>query len=250
MSRSAAAWLAPVALAVASCRGPQGAPQIPTVTVFAAASMGGVMDEIVDKFEAGHDAEVVVSYGGSAALARQILAGAEPGIFVSANLHWADEVSTSRTVARRENRLGNGLVLVVPSTGAADVKTVDDLTGDRVRQIAMGDPDSVPAGTYAREALKNLGLWDALANKLVRAYDVRQALLYVERAEVDAGVVYSTDATASDKVRVVASLDDALSSPVRYAFILFEPTDDVSTAFFDYLMSSDALRVFNKAGFR
>ena len=238
-----------IAFTAISCGRPDDAAADRRVTVFAAASLVPALDGIVADFEARNDIDVTVSYAASATLAQQIIAGADAGVFISASLEWADEVAQSVDVVRREDALGNGLVLVAPKSNRAEISTPYDLVTDSVERIAIGEPESVPAGQYAREALVALELWDALQQKLVYTMDVRQALLYAERAEVDAAIVYSTDAADSEGVVTVARLDDALERSVRYAIVLVQPDRDTAAVFFSYLLSAEAATRFEAAGF-
>jgi molybdate transport system substrate-binding protein len=248
MARAGAVLLAAAMLGACSAPGP--APR--EVTVYAAASLVTALDGIAATYEAAHGGRVNLNYAASATLAQQILTGADADIYISASLEWADEVAGSRPVLERRDALGNGLVLVVPASNPAQLSAPQDLAAGRVERVAMGDPESVPAGTYARDALIALDLWDSVQPKAVYTMDVRQALLYAERAEVDAAIVYSTDSEASTDVRAIATLDDALTQPVRYAFVLLDRTPRRSGAaeFFDYLMSDEAMSKFEAAGFK
>lgn len=224
----------------------------PTVTVFAAASTVTALDEIARDFEGEHDAKVILNLAGSATLAQQIAQGAAADVFISADPRWVDDLDQRGLVARRTSFLGNGLVLVVPERGPSKVASVADLAKASVERVAIGDPASVPAGAYARQALEHLGLWNAVAPKAVRATDVRQTLLYVEGGEVDAGIVYSSDAATSTRVRVVQSLDADLAAPIRYAVALLKDSagKPAAESFYAFLDSEAALGQFEAAGFR
>ena len=178
------------------------------VTVFAAASTMEAMGRALESFEESTGIEVVASYASSATLARQIEAGADAGIFLCAHADWVGYLEARNLIARRCDYLSNSLVLVVPSDGDVAVAALDDLASPAVERIAIGDPESVPAGMYAAEALVRSGLWERVHSKIVPSTDVRLALLYVERGEAEAGIVYATDARITERVRVVASLDD------------------------------------------
>ncbi len=221
------------------------------VTAFAAASLVTALDAIVKDFESATGAEVTVSYAASAMLAQQIASGADADVFISASLEWADEVANTNAILRREDVLGNSLVLVAPKENPAKITTPQDLASDRVKRIAIGEPESVPAGKYAREALTSLEIWDVVQPKMVYTMDVRQALLYAERGEVDAAVVYSTDAAEGHDIVTIARLDDALAAPVRYALVLLEstPPNETAAAFFAHLLSDEAAARFTAAGF-
>lgn len=247
----AAALAAVSAVLLGACSSKDSAERPRAVVVFAAASLVTALDGIVADFEADSGAEITVSYAASATLAQQIISGAQADIFLSASLEWADEVARRVTVGRREDALGNGLVLVTPTRNPARVANANDLASVGIARIAIGEPESVPAGKYAREALTTLGLWDVVQPKIVYTMDVRQALLYAERGEVDAAIVYATDAAGSSRVAVVAALDEALEHPVRYSLVLLDSrrTDDDAGRFFQYLFSPEAEARFMNAGF-
>ncbi len=147
--------------------------------------------------------------------------------------------------------LGNRLVLVVPADSKIDVKKPEDLLAADIHHLALGEPQSVPAGIYAKQALTKLGLWDRLKTKVVSAEDVRQALTYVETGSAEAGIVYATDAAIGKKVKVVAEIPEDLTGPVRYPLVLLKAGEGRAAAqsFYRYLSSPAAAKVFQKYGF-
>ncbi len=221
------------------------------VIVFAASSAVTGLGQLAAQFETEHKVRVLVSYGSSAALAQQIQNGAPADVFISADPAWAATLEGDGRVARRVDFLGNSLVLVVSATTADTVKRPEDLTSDAVKRLAIGDPASVPAGKFAKEALEALGLWDRVKAKVAPAMDARHALMYVERGEAEAGIVYATDAKNSRAVRVVAALDGSLKSPIRYTLVLVKRDGASAKAeeCFDFLLSDEAMRGFEAAGF-
>jgi molybdate transport system substrate-binding protein len=221
------------------------------VTVLAAASTTNALDEIKAKFAGQSDAEVRISYAASSALAQQIARGAEADLFLSADAKWADHVESNAAVAKRRDLLGNRLVIVVPADSKLDLKEPDDLRSAEVQHLALADPEAVPAGRYAKRALTELHLWDGLKGKVAAAEDVRHALTYVETGAAEAGIVYATDAAVSKKVKVVFSIPADLTGPVCYPLLLLRPPADnpAAAAFYDYLGSPEAKRVFEKYGF-
>lgn len=258
--RTRAVWIAATLLA-AGCSPPPADPaQTPAaapaaevraeVVVFAAASMVVALDPIAEAYQAETGTVLTISYASSSALAQQIENGAPAEIYVSADPAWADTLEANGYAAQRVDFLGNSLVLVVPAAAGDGVTKPADLTGDTVKHLAIGDPDSVPAGKYAKEALETLGLWEALQPKLVPGMDVRQALLYVERGEAEAGIVYATDAKGSAAVHAVAVLDEHLRAPVKYALVLtaLGAQDPNAVDLFEYLQA-DATAQFEAAGF-
>jgi molybdate transport system substrate-binding protein len=246
--------------ALAGCGAPSSeekdaGPQKPTggnmVTVFAAASATNALDEIKAAFTKCAGAEVRTNYAASSVLAQQIENGADADLFISADSRWADDVEGKVPVAKRRDLLGNRLVIVVPSDSKIELAKPEDLLSDEVRHIALGDPDAVPAGTYARQALTKLGIWEKLKRKVAPAEDVRHALTYVEKGAAEAGIVYATDAAVSKKVRVAVEVPANLTGPVRYPLVLLEhePRNPSAEALYEYLGSPEATKVFERHGF-
>lgn len=227
------------------------------VTVFAAASLTNALTDIGQAFDKTHDTNTRFSFASSSTLARQIAEGAPAEVFLSANQKWMDYLVEQKAVdsASRITLLHNSLVMIAPkSRGLKDV-TIDaklnipQLVGDS--RMAVGDPDHVPAGRYAKEALENLGLWAASEPLLARANNVRAALALVERGEATVGIVYATDALVSSSVATVAEFPASSHKPIAYpaALISAQPTAG-SKAFYDYLTSDTAKAIFVKYGFK
>ena len=143
-------------------------------------------------------------------------------MFLSADQQWADELARKNLVAKRHDLLGNRLVVVIPADSALRLTTLSDLAADNIEHLAIGDPRGVPAGKYAKQALTKLGLWQRLKGKAVSAEDVRHALVYVESGAAEAGIVYSTDAAISKKVKVACEVPLDLTEPIRYPVILLK----------------------------
>lgn len=184
------------------------------ITVFAAASLTNAMQDIATQYKKEKNVDVVSSFASSSTLARQIEAGAPADLFISADQKWMDYAVDKKSIdtATRETLLGNSLVVVAPKASAQKDFTIDSktnwtslLNGGRT---AVGDPEHVPAGIYAKEALQKLGAWDTTAPKLAPAEDVRGALALVERNEAPLGIVYGSDAVASKGVKVVATFPE------------------------------------------
>jgi molybdate transport system substrate-binding protein len=221
------------------------------VVVFAAASATNALDEIQATFSKGKDVEVRTSCAASSTLAQQIVNGAEADVFISADVKWADYVEAKVPVAKRRNLLGNRLVIVVASDSRLEVKKAEDLLSGEVKHLALADPDVVPAGKYAKQALTKLGLWDKVKAKVASADDVRHALTYVETGAAEAGIVYATDAAISKKVKVAAEISEELSGKIRYPLVLLKHGKDTPAAesFYKFLSSPPSLKVFRKYGF-
>jgi molybdate transport system substrate-binding protein len=223
-----------------------------SIQVFAAASATNAIGDVKQQFTAATGVEVRTSFGSSAALARQIANGAEADVFLSADTKWADDLAEKGLVVRRRDLLGNRLVIVVPDDSKLNVKKPADLAATQIAHIAMGEPRSVPAGRYAKQALEKLELWDKLKAKVAAADDVRVALTYVETGAAEAGIVYATDAAIGKKVKVVAEIPESLTGPIRYQVALLKREKGFAAAesFYKFLYSKESLKVFRKHGFK
>jgi molybdate transport system substrate-binding protein len=222
-----------------------------TIVVFAAASTTSAIDEIKQQFAKQAGVNIQTSYAASAPLAQQIVNGADADIFISADTKWADYLAEKKLVAQRRDALGNRLVIVVSNDLKLDIKKPEDLIVKSVEHIAIGEPDSVPAGKYAKQALIKLELWEKLKEKIVPAQDVRQALTFVETGAAEAGIVYATDAAISKKVKLAAEIPEKLTGPIRYPIVLLtqENRKPQAELFFRYLNSPEAIKIFKKYGF-
>ena len=228
-----------------------------TVTVFAAASTANAITEIGDLFKARTGDAVRASFASSSTLAKQIEQGAPAQLFMSADLYWMEYLAGKKllTPDSRANLLGNTLVLIAPLDGKTAPLAITRET-DLVRllgdgRLATGDPDHVPVGLYARQALERMGQWAAIAPRLARGESVRAALALVERGETPLGIVYSTDAALSAKVKVVGGFPDNLHDTIIYPVALVAGNETPSArAFLDFLKSDAAKAVFSRYGFK
>jgi molybdate transport system substrate-binding protein len=194
-----------------------------TVLLFAAASAKEFVEDVVAEFRRKHPRVTVkTSFGGSSTLAQQVLAGADADLFLSANQAWARTLDQRQLASERCDLLGNELVLVVAKGARLKVAAPEDLLSGELRRIALAEPDSVPAGIYAKQALTKLALWDRLKPRIVGAADVRQALAYVETGAAEAGIVYATDAALTDRVEIAYRFDAELTEPIVYPLVLLE----------------------------
>ena len=237
-------------LAIAFAALPAQAEQ-PTLLVFAAASLKNALDDAVASYPA---AKVTVSYAASGPLARQIEAGAPAGLFISADEEWMDELAAKELIelGSRIDLLGNALVLVAPKASATHFafgkdKDLASALGDG--RLAIGDPQSVPAGKYAQEALTALGLWAAVEPHLARAESVRAALALVDRGETPLGIVYRTDAAADAGVRIVDHFPESSHKPITYPAALVKGAAPPAREFLAWLASAPAAGYFEKQGF-
>lgn len=226
------------------------------ITVFAAASLTNALQDIATQYNKEHKADVVSSFASSSTLARQIEAGAPANLFISADQKWMDYAVSKDSIQpdTRVNLLENTLVLVAPKAskqGAITINAQTDwmklLDGGR---LAVGDPDHVPAGIYAKESLQKLGAWDTLSSRLAPAEDVRSALVLVERDEAPLGIVYGSDAVASKGVNVVGVFPADSHQKVEYPMAIVKGQDNPAvSAFYQYLRGPEAAKVFQQYGF-
>jgi len=249
-------WSIPLLLLTLFCTLPAAASE--RVTLFAAASMTNALEEVISRFKEAEGIQVNPVYAASSALARQISRGAPADIYISANSKWMDYLQQQGMVepSNRSNLVLNQLVLVTARNNDAGQIRLDSslnleslLDGGR---MAMADPDHVPAGIYARQALQSLGLWQQAANRITRSHNVRSALALVERGEAPIGIVYRTDALVSQNVRQVAEFPDDSHEPIEYPVALVTESAEKpsSLAFFRFLQSPEAAEVFHRYGFR
>ncbi len=224
-----------------------------TVQIFAAASTTDAVRTIAERYGAQHPAVTVRTVvAASSTVAKQIAAGAPADIYLSANVEWMDWLAERGEIHRdsRTELLRNRLVVIAPKgrPDLAGMTKLPDYLGDR--RLAMGDPSHVPAGIYAREALRSLGLWDTLKSRSAFGSDVRAALALVGRGEASAGLVYATDARISDDVRAVATVPQRHHTPIQYpvAIVKGQATETVRDVF-AYLQSAEAAEIWRAHGF-
>lgn len=225
------------------------------LTVSAAISLKDAFDEIGRAFRAKSGRTVNFNYGASGTLQRQIENGAPVDLFASAGERQMDELEKKGLIEAETRRdfARNSLVLIVPKGAQPGIAGFADLTKPEVKKIAVGNPQTVPAGQYAEESLKNMNLRSRLTGKLILGENVRQVLEYVRRGETDAGIVYATDArTAGDGVAVVATADEKSHSPIRYPLALVRDGKRAEAAreFADFVGSGEAREILRKYGFR
>ena len=237
-------------LALTGCGRP---PPDPAPVVLAAASLQEAMSEAAEAWAAHGHPPPVLSFAGSSALARQIEGGAPADLFVSADEAWMDHVEQAGRIApgSRRDLTGNALVLIAPAAGPESVAlTAPGLAAALGEgRLAMADPEAVPAGRYGQAALRHLGLWLGVEARVAPAENVRAALLLVARAEAPLGVVYATDARASDAVRVVARFPPDSHPPIVYPMARIAGADDAAAGFHAFLLSREGQAILARHGF-
>lgn len=225
-----------------------------TLTIFAAASLVDVLNELAGPFGDAHGAKVEISAAASSALARQIEAGARADVFISADQAWMDYLAARGFIdpATRRDIAGNTLVLIAPKGSGAQVKLAPgvDLAkplGDG--RLAVGEVETVPAGRYAKSALIALGAWDGVKDRLASTDSVRSALAFVARGEAPLGIVYGTDAKIEPKVRVLDTFPAGTHEPITYPAAAVKGAGPLAKPWLDALASPASREVFRRHGF-
>ena len=223
------------------------------ITVSGAASLTNAFTEIKGLFEKKYpDIKVHTNFAASNPLLKQMEEGAPVDVFASADQETMDKAAAKKLVdtATRKDFALNDLVMVVPSDSKLNLTGAKDLAKPEVKRIAVGNPDSVPAGRYTKAALTTAGLWETLQPEYVFGASVRQALDYVGRGEVDAGFVYRTDAKqGGDKMKVAAVMDG--HKPVLYPIAVATTGSNRAggAKFVDFVLSPEGQAVLAKYGF-
>jgi molybdate transport system substrate-binding protein len=226
----------------------------PELLVFAASSLTNVLQEVGAAYTKETGQAVKFSFASSAILARQIEAGARADVFFSADLEWMDYLD-ARSLIKRSTRadvLSNRLALIAPAGSTIDLKIAPNFplaaalgTG----RLATGDPDYVPVGRYAKSALTTLGVWNDVADRVVRADNVRSALAFVARGEAPLGIVYETDAKADKSVRIVDLFPTSSHLPITYPVAATSAAKAGAQGFTEYLRGPAAREIFQRHGF-
>lgn len=229
-------------------------PAEPTsITVSAAASLKDVMEEIKTDYQSvDKNVDIVYNFGSSGSLQQQIEQGAPADLFMSAAPKQMNALEEKDLIIKdtRVDLLKNRVVLITP-TDNNDVTSFEDLKKDSVAKIGMGDPESVPVGTYTMEVLNYFNLFAEIEDKLVYGKDVREVLSWVDTKNTEAGIVYETDAKVADGVKIVATAPEDSHKPVVYPAAVLKSTQNeaVTKAFLDYLKTDAAKAKFEKYGF-
>lgn len=224
-----------------------------TLTISAAASLKTSLDEISENYKKENsDVTLNINYGGSGALEKQIIGGAEADIFISAAKKNMDNLQKENLIIRetRKDLLKNSLVLIAPDTQKDRIKSVLDLKN--AGKVALGEENSVPAGRYGKQALEKLNLWKEIESKAVYQKDVTAVLNIVELGEVDAGIVYMTDAKKLKKGFIVEQFASDLHDPIVYpaAIVLSTKNKAQAEQFLKYLENTKSKEIFKKNGFK
>ncbi len=232
---------------------PSTAQQQTSLTVSAAISLSQALQELKTVYQQRHtNLNITYNFGASGALVQQIQQGAPVDVFFSAATKQMNDLQQANLLLNetRRNLLTNRLVLITPKNGVV-LSDFKQLTDARIKRIAIGEPKSVPVGQYTQEMLTKIGLWEQIQPKLVLGNNVRQVLTYVESGNVDAGIVYTTDAKASPKVAVRATAAENWHSPIIYPVAVIRSSRNPVAAktFVEFLAGDRAKIVFQKHGF-
>ena len=223
------------------------------IDVFAAASLTDALGEIGTAFEKATGNRIVPNLGASSMLARQIREGAPADLFLSADEIQMDGLEKAGLLVpgTRRSVLSNTLAVVVPKDSTVEIASEKDLAGANVRGLALAEPSSVPVGVYSKKFLESAGVWGAIAPKVIPTENVRATLAAVESGNVEAGIVYKTDAVISKKVRIAFEVPAARGPAISYPFAVVKgaPHEAGARAFLAYLGSPAAGAVFVRYGF-
>lgn len=223
------------------------------IIVHAAASLTEALGEIATLHEAATGVKVRLNLGASNMLARQVLEGAPGDVFVSADEAKMDQLARAGLIdaATRRSLLSNSLVIVVASDSALTIHCASDLATKAVKSVALADPGSVPAGIYAKEHLRRIGAWRDVLPKVVPTENVRGALAAVEAGNVDAAIVYATDARLTTKVRVTCTVPPDQAPDISYPVAILRDSEQPgqARAFVTFLSSAEATAIFERHGF-
>lgn len=242
-----------LATSIADVHGAPTTLAVTNLTVSAAISLKEALDDVAKLYKVAQPTTTLsFNLGGSGTLQRQIEQGAPVDVFISASPKEMDALESKGLLLpeTRRNLARNSVVLIVPA-GTTEISGFQDLTTPAVKIIAIGEPQTVPAGKYAQEVLIHFGLYAQIKSKLVLAKDVRQVLTYVETGNADAGIVYATDAKSSGRVALVAVAPADSHEPVIYpgAVIKNSANPAAAKSFVDFLAGTKSRDVFQKYGF-
>jgi molybdate transport system substrate-binding protein len=221
--------------------------------VSAAASLTDALREIGGAYQKQSGDTVLFNFGASSLLARQIIEGAPADLFISADELWMDRLQQRGFIVNKSRKsiLSNTLVIIVPSDSSLKINSAKDLADPSIRNIAVAEPSTVPAGIYAKEYLRKLKIWDRITDKLIPTDNVRGALAAVESGNVETGIVYRTDALISRVVRIAFEVPKGEGPEISYpiAVVADSKQKDAAQRFLDYLQGAAARDTFTKYGF-
>lgn len=224
------------------------------LTVSAAASLRESLEEAGQKYMDGNpDVKIIYNFGATGSLQQQIVQGAPVDVFISAAENKYKELLSKDLIDHNYSLqlLENELVLIERSN-KKDVNSINDLMDTNVKRIAIGTPETVPAGHYAKQALLSANIWSKVESKIINTKDVRQVLTYVETGNADAGFVYKTDALISDKIKIKKIIGQDEHGPIIYpaGVVATSKNKEEAARFLKFLSSKEAMQTFKKYGFK
>jgi molybdate transport system substrate-binding protein len=224
------------------------------LTISAAASLKESLEKIQQSYEKENpNVKLRYNFGGSGSLQQQIAQGAPVDLFFSSAEDKFNKLVDEGFITEDNGitLLQNELVLIVPTENTYDITKFEDLIHKEISHISIGIPETVPAGKYAKETLESLKIWTEIESKIVFAKDVRQVLSYVETGNVEAGIVYKSDALQSEKVTIISTVEPNLHSPIVYPIGIINGTKNYKAAkdFYNYIQKQNSLEVFEDYGF-
>ena len=226
----------------------------PEITVFAAMSLTNALTDIEKEYTKKHKVHVSYNFAASTTLQRQIEKGASADIFISASAIQTDALEKLGLLETnsRENILTNQLVIVAHKESDIRINDPIDILQNAISRVAIGQPEIVPAGFYAKEVLKHFNLWDRIQPQLIFGTDVRATLAYVSTGNVDIAFVYQTDTTVSEQVKVIYQFPPNTHSTIVYpaAILKGSKQKQIAKAYIEFFKTSTAYTIFDKHGFR
>ncbi|SDN86902.1 molybdate ABC transporter substrate-binding protein [Halobacillus aidingensis] len=244
-------WSSMILLFLCSCASPSDSSEM-SIRIAAAASLKDVMEELTPLFEEQYNIEIETIYGGSGKLARQIEQGAPVDVFLSADLRWIELLKEQNLVEEDTYiEYATNRIVLIGDDSTSRLDTIQELNLKENEQLAVGNPESVPAGTYTKQALERIQLWSRLEDQMVFGSDVRQVLAYVESGQVDYGFVYASDAMISDRVITLTKVDHNLHDSIVYPGIVISKSraKEQGQKFLTFLTSDRATEIYNAYGF-
>lgn len=226
------------------------------IVVSAAASLSVFLDEAIEQFETAHpNIQVQVNYGSSGSLQKQIEQGAPVDLFISAGQKQIDALNDQQLISKIEAFLQNRLVVIAPKGMYAPINEATDfvqwLDAEQPEFIAIGEPSSVPAGTYAAQVMEYLDIWEKWKNHYVYGKDVRQVLSYVEQENATVGIVYASDAMSSDKIEVIMEMPEAWHDSIEYSIAIIQDTkqEEAASLLYEFLLKKEISIMYKRYGF-
>lgn len=225
-----------------------------SLTISAAVSLTDALEEMQEIYESEHNVQLTFNLAGSGTLAQQIQQGAPIDLFISANQDWMDTLEEEDMIdpATREDVTGNKLVLIAHKDSTFSYQSFEEIDPTDLDEIAIGNPESVPAGGYTKDTLTSLGMWDDVQDQIILAKDVRQVLTYIETRNADIGFVYESDALSSEDITILATAEEGHHEPIIYPGALIADSKNLeeAQAFLDYILSDEGQDILAQHGFK